>query len=374
MSPEEFAHREWLGYVQPVGLVVSVPALLSAQCYINKNIGRDQQRLIELLPKDKDGTITADLPDFRTFVREVLGWSNDDLVPFGEQYAELEVALPQYRETLQPTYVVEGLGPRDLGLGNNKSGIGNSKLGLGDRDLGLGNPPVPNPQSPNPNPPILLVKVVSLSESFDEATTTDSHHHWQASPQAKFERLLRETNVPVGILFNTTHIRLIYAPRGESSGYMTFSVAEMASVSGRPIFAAMYSLLCVDRLFLVAPEQRLPAILLESRKYQNTVSTQLAEQVMSALFELLRGLQAANDQSRGELLRDVLASDPNEVYKGLLTVLMRLVFVLYAEDRGLVSDDPVYVNHYSVTGLFERLRSDAGRYPDTMEQRYGAWE
>ena len=134
MSPEEFAHREWLGYVQPVGLVVSVPALLSAQCYINKNIGRDQQRLIELLPKDKDGTITADLPDFRTFVREVLGWSNDDLVPFGEQYAELEVALPQYRETLQPTYVVEGLGDRDLGLGIREEQIGIREKGFGFRE------------------------------------------------------------------------------------------------------------------------------------------------------------------------------------------------------------------------------------------------
>ncbi len=132
----------------------------------------------------------------------------------------------------------------------------------------------------------------------------------------------------------------------------------------------MHSLLCVDRLFLVAIPQRLPAILSESRKYQNTVSTQLAEQVMSALFEMLRGLQAANDQSRGELLRGVLGDAPDEVYKGLLTVLMRLVFVLYAEDRGLLSDDPVYVNHYSVTGLFDRLRSDAGRYPDTMEQCY----
>ncbi len=52
---------------------------------------------------------------------------------------------------------------------------------------------------------------------------------------------------------------------------------------------------------------------------------------------------------------------------------MRLVFVLYAEDRGLLSSDPVYANFYSVTGLFERLRADAGRYPDTMDQRYGAW-
>jgi hypothetical protein len=47
--------------------------------------------------------------------------------------------------------------------------------------------------------------------------------------------------------------------------------------------------------------------------------------------------------------------------------------VLYAEDRGLISTDPVYVNYYSVTGLFDRLRADDGRYPDTMDQRYGAW-
>src|SRR5262249_32473188 len=68
-----------------------------------------------------------------------------------------------------------------------------------------------------------------------------------------------------------------------------------------------------------------------------------------------------------------LARDPDQVYAGLLTVLLRLVFLLYAEDRGLMSDDEVYVQHYSVTGLFERLRADAGRYPDTMDQRYGAW-
>ena len=52
---------------------------------------------------------------------------------------------------------------------------------------------------------------------------------------------------------------------------------------------------------------------------------------------------------------------------------MRLVFVMYAEDRDLLSSDPVYSNYYSVTGLFNRLREDAGRFPDTMDQRFGAW-
>jgi hypothetical protein len=46
---------------------------------------------------------------------------------------------------------------------------------------------------------------------------------------------------------------------------------------------------------------------------------------------------------------------------------------LSAEDRGLMSDDEVYVKHYSVTGLFERLRTDDGQHTDTMDQRYGAW-
>ncbi len=52
---------------------------------------------------------------------------------------------------------------------------------------------------------------------------------------------------------------------------------------------------------------------------------------------------------------------------------MRLVFVLYAEDRGLMPKSEVYQKHYSISGLFERLRDDEARYPDTMDARFGAW-
>ena len=52
---------------------------------------------------------------------------------------------------------------------------------------------------------------------------------------------------------------------------------------------------------------------------------------------------------------------------------MRLVFLLYAEDRSLLSNDEVYQKYYSVIGLFERLRADAGRHTDTMDHRFGAW-
>jgi len=218
----------------------------------------------------------------------------------------------------------------------------------------------------------MLVKALPRAVDFDRVAAP-GERAWQASPQAKFERLLRETGVPAGLLFNHTHLRLAYAPRGESSGHITFAVSEMAQVAGRPIFAAMHMLFSAERVFFFAEKQRLTAILAESRRYQNEVSTELAKQVLAALYELVRGFQAANDRRRGELLRDVLAKDPNHVYAGLLNVLMRLVFILYAEDRGLLSSDPVYVKYYSLGGLFEQLREDNGRYPDTMHQRYGAW-
>ena len=71
-SPEEYAHLEWLGYVQPIGLVVSVPAMLQAQCYINKNIIEEHARFLGCLPRDKKDAIIPEITDFAEFTRKVL--------------------------------------------------------------------------------------------------------------------------------------------------------------------------------------------------------------------------------------------------------------------------------------------------------------
>jgi hypothetical protein len=348
-SPEELAHLEWLGYVQPVGLVVSIPALLEAQCYVNKNIMGEHARFLGCLASDEAGNVVPEVRDLSLFVQQALDWQSRDLIdvpksgPLPGDMASLEVILPQYHETLRPTHVVVDAKPPT------------------------------NNQERTTNNYILLIQEIANGIPFDQPQESDSAKHWNAPPHAKFERLLRESGVPIGLLYNRRQFRLVYAPRGETSGYATFNIDEMSQIAGRPMFAAFQMLLGADRLFNLADNQRVPHILANSRKYQNVVSTALAEQVTSALFELLRGFQAANDQRVGELLRHVLANNPQHVYHGLLTVLMRLVFVLYAEDRGLVSSDPTYTNHYSVSGLFERLRSEAGRFPDTMDQRFGAW-
>jgi hypothetical protein len=339
-DPAILAHQEWLGYVQPVGLVVSIPAMLDASVRVNQNFAPEHRNFLEALPTGKDGEPIPEAFNFPEFAESVLGWPLNDLygaLGSAELPTSLEVSLPDYNETLRPTYALREFEPAE-----------------------------------NASEWILLTKVLPKGTDFDAVEGIDSRN-WQASPQAKFERLLRQVRVPIGLLVNGQQIRLVYTPDKELSGYVTFKLADMVTVAGRPIFGAFQMLLSSERLYSVAERERLPAILENSRKYQNVVSTQLASQVLEALYELLRGFQAANDQTQGQLLHDVLGADPDHVYRGLLTTLLRMVFVLYAEDRDLLSTDSVFANYYSITGLYERLRVDDGRYPDTMDQRYGAW-
>ena len=180
----------------------------------------------------------------------------------------------------------------------------------------------------------LLVRVLDPGEDFDRVVR--GHGQLEASAHGRMERLLRQTGVPAGLLFNGRALRLVSAPRGESSGWLDFRVADMVQTAGRPISTALRLLLGQPRLLSLPRAQRLGALLEDSRKFQNEVSEKLAEQVLHALYELLRGFQAAHDASKGELLRKPLAEHPDEVYRALLTVILRLVFLLYAEERDML--------------------------------------
>lgn len=327
-DPELRAHREWLGFLQPTGLLVSPHALAAGGVAPDRNIVAKQQVLQRLV--DEEGR----LRDFAALFTDVLDWEPGDLASADG----IEVALPEYGDRLAPTFVVF------------------------DSDANADLPPAERA--------LLLVDLLPDGTDFDAPSP---QHGWQASPQARFERLLRESGVAQGLLVNERALRLVFAPRGESSGFGTFRFAEMLRVDGRPLLSALQMLLRAERLFTAPEKQRLPSLLRESRRYQNQVSTRLAEQVLGALWELLHGFQAADAAAQGKLLGPTLGRNPDEIYGGLLTTLLRLVFLLYAEDRGLLTSDPVYVQHYSVTALFEKLRDDAGRHPDTMDQRYGAW-
>ena len=334
-------HKAWIGYLQPDGLVVSAAALVDSQVVLDRGSAPLQhkfQSLVEEIPHG-DHTIPA-VTDLKRLLLEFLEWPDDCLYGLAADRPipeSLKIPLREFGETLEPT----------IAFGQHRS---------------------EDPQRSW----LLLLQDLPAGTDLDEPVESKLAG-WSASPTRRFERLLRESQVSIGLLSSGTNLRLLYAPRGENSGTLTFPVAAMTEIAGRPILAAFRLLLSRYRLLAAPTEARLPALLKRSRDYQSRVSTALAGQVLDALYELLRGFQAADDHAHGELLKAILASDPDQVYAGLLSVLMRLVFLLYAEDKGLMPGSDLYVRNYAVHGLFERLRTDAEQYPDTMEHRYGAW-
>ena len=81
-----------------------------------------------------------------------------------------------------------------------------------------------------------------------------------------------------------------------------------------------------------------------------------------------------HDATGGELLREPLADDPDEVYHALLDGdPPAAVRALRRGARHAPAPAALYARYYSLAGLYERLRVDAAAHPDTMEQRYGAW-
>ena len=344
-DPNTRAHLEWLGFIQPAGLVVSAPALVKAGAILNRQDSEGQALLagcvhqrVVLPGRDPEPCVR----DFQEFASTVLGWGFSSRGYAGTAEAplpaDLSVVLPDYDETLHPDFAVRERDPRN-----------------------------------GASPWQLLVQVLAAGQDFNKATSGAGG--LEASPQGRVERLLRGTGVPAGLLFNGVALRLISAPRGESSGWMDFRFADLINTAGRPLCSALRLLLTEQRLLALPRDQRLAALLESSRKYQNEVSERLSEQVLHGLYELLRGFQTAHDSSGGELLREPLSEDGdrNDIYRGLLSVILRLVFLLYAEERGMLPDDGNFARYYSLTGLYQRLREDAALNPDTMDQRFGAW-
>jgi len=344
-------HLEWIGFVRPTGLVVSAPALVKAGVILNRRDIAGHNLLKECV---QNGDREAVLPDFPTFARKVLGWSFSPKGYAGTDEApippDLELPLPESGGVFRPDFAVRAeparvSTPRPSGT-NDDAGEASS-------------------------PWQLLVSMRGPGEDLDRATSEGGG--LEMSPHGRMERLLRHTGVPAGLIFNGSAIRLVSAPRGESSGWLDFQVSDMVQTAGRPICSAMRELLGQTRLLSAPRDKRLAALLEDSRKFQNEVSERLAEQVLHALYELLRGFQAAHDASNGQLLRRWLSEDPDEIYRGLLTVVLRLVYLLYAEERDMLPQDETFLGSYSVSGLYERLRADASVHPDTMDQRFGAY-
>ena len=155
---------------------------------------------------------------------------------------------------------------------------------------------------------------------------------WAASPVERLAALLRARDVPIGVVTDGRWWAVVWAPRGKPVGA---AVWDASLWSEEPESLAAFVALLERRRFLgVAPADRLPALLERSASAQEEVTTALGGQVRAAVEMLVRQLRRARPATpTATFSRDVSDDD---LYAGVVTVMMRVVFLLFAEERRLL--------------------------------------
>lgn len=295
--------------------------------------------------------------------RDLLGWG--DLVLHGPDVPRtLAETVFEHGVTLQPYFVLMAPANEDAAdLASAAAADADGADGDDEGDEGDADDAVVTPDSP-----YRLLGMVSPWGSHPLARTTD--HGWAASPVERLAVLLRARDVPVGIVTDGRWWAILWAPRGGTTGA---AVWDAGLFSEEPdTLRAFVALLDRRRFFGVAAGDTLPALLHESLEAQEEVTETLGRQVREAVELLVLSLDAVDHDSGGTLLADV---DDDEIYAGAVTVMMRVVFLLFAEDRRLLpSDDEVYAASYGVSRLVDQLEQRAVLAGEqALEHRTGAW-
>jgi hypothetical protein len=328
-------HADWLSLIEVSGPFVSLPVLLKV--FPQGLDPRDpaQAKVLRTAYEDWQGKPTAPGRQ-RAWVLHVLtallGYPAALIVENQALPAGLEANMAEMGETLRPDFALV-------------SPAGSEAAGQAQ----------------------LLISSYPAEQALDRPVIGK---HWKANPGTRMMELLHASGVALGLVTNGEHWMLVFAPRGETTGYASWHGALWLD---EPVtLRAFHSLLGVRRFFGVAVDDTLQALLKESAQDQQEVTDQLGYQVREAVEVLVQAFDILDQDANRTLLKGV--SEP-ALYEAALTVMMRLVFLFSAEERGLLHlGKPLYDDNYAVSTLLEQLQEVADLHgPQVLERRCDAW-
>lgn len=327
-------HHDWLSLIEVSGPFLAVPVLKEVFPQgLEELDAAKRKRLRQTYEEWREAVETGD-PRFddlhAAWLDEVLsrGLELDedgrgDVLKRGSWCAEhLSVTLAEYGVTLVPDFAV-----------------------VGDDDM-----------------PLILVHAHAPDVDFHATQTRDG---WASTPAERMVTLCRATGCRLGLLTNGERWMLVDAPVGAVTSFASWYARIWVQ---EPVTLQAFVHLLGIRRFFVQGSERLPALVDRSLKFQDEVTDALGEQVRRAVEVLIQSLDKADQDRNRDLLREV---EEAELYEAALTVMMRLVFLLSAEERGLLLlGDQRYEANYALSTLRMQLRAEAD---EILERRWDAW-
>ena len=183
---------------------------------------------------------------------------------------------------------------------------------------------------------------------------------WAASPLDRMAAMLRSRNsaCTIGVVTDGRWWAVVSAPEG---GATASGVVDCQTWVEEPATRdAFCELLGVRRLLGGTSEDRLPALFERSVLAAEEVTEALGTQVRRAVELVVTALsEAALTSEAGPTQVDLLPEKAHEVYEAVVTIMMRAVFLLFAEERGLLPTQSLYTGGYGLAGVLDELEKRA---------------
>jgi hypothetical protein len=332
-------HADWLSLIEVNGPFLSMPVLLRTFPQeldgLDPDVTASLRRVMEEWDEGKNDP-AIHTAWARWVLRDLLKLPDDlltDEIPSG-----LTASVAEHHEILRPDLVLFDM-----------TADGNHPEGIRQRAARL------------------LVQIYPAGQGLESEIPGS---RWKAPPSTRMMELLHATDVRLGLVTNGERWMLVDAPRGETTGFTSWygSLWTEEQLTLR----AFRSLLGARRWFGVPQSETIEALLQESASDQQDVTEGLGRQVRKAVEILIQALDRIDKDRNRELLRGV---DEKGLYEATLTVMMRLVFLMSAEERELLArGNSLYDGYYAVSTLRAQLReaADAGG-EEVLERRNDAW-
>ncbi len=347
-NPITKTHADWLSLIEISGPFVSMPILTQVFPQGLEDVPAELARSLRAdfeFWQESSGDVAVHSAWVRLVLESLLGYSGDVMQSGQAISAGLKAEFPEHEEVLRPDFVL--VEPR---------AVSSDQLSVGSGE----------------RMPKLLIQVFPPTQDLGKAVTGS---RWAASVGTRMMELLHATEIRLGLVTNGEQWMLVDAPRGETTGFTTWYASLW--FDERTTLNAFQSLLGVRRFFGVAEDETLENLLARSADHQQEITDQLGLQVRHAVEILIQAVDKV-EQERGQGTRNKGRGgqiEPALLYEAALTVMMRLVFLLSAEERKLLPiDDDQYSNYYAVSTLREQLQTLANQQgEEVLERRFDAW-
>ncbi|MCO7218477.1 Eco57I restriction-modification methylase domain-containing protein [Klenkia sp. PcliD-1-E] len=200
---------------------------------------------------------------------------------------------------------------------------------------------------------VCLLRLVAPTESLNAAGVDG----WSASEVDRMAALLRKADVAIGVVTDGRWWAVVWTGDGTTTGS---GVVDALTWREEPqLRDAFLTLVNASTLRHKNSERRLPRLFERSVLEAEEITEALGVQVRQSVELLVQSFSEARLGARAKGSVDPLCKDPDEIYQAAVTVMMRVVFLLFAEERGMLPTPELYRAAYGISDLLDDLQGRA---------------